>query len=291
MGFSVRGARNSAAPAGRPKAGKHRHRRELALRTVTLLTPHEPLSRAKQRAGAATDGGYVVLTDPDIGFVMSYGVGPTSTFEQHFVELGVPVFMFDMTVSGTRLDHPLATFVREGVAPVPDPSAAMDTVDAHLHRFGLTGRRDGLLQMDVEGAEWDVLDAISTETLLNFRQIVLELHHLQRIHKNPQFSRVLEKLTERFYLVHIHANSLGMLVDFADFSVPSLLEVTFVRKDLVEVGPNQTVFPTELDYPNRPGTRDQVMNSFPWLPTSLRDAELSAKIEACVLRLAQRAEG
>lgn len=96
---------------------------------------------------------------------------------------------------------------------------------------------DLLLQMDIEGAEWLVLNATSDEILSRFRIICVELHDLEHLFSRSAFEimeRVLEKLLRQFFVVHVHPNN---WTDAAAISrryhVPSVLEYTFLRKDRV----------------------------------------------------------
>lgn len=261
----------------------------LADDTLRCLIPKEPLTRARQRVGGDQDGGYVILADGAIGFVMSYGVGNVSSFERHFVTNAIPAFLFDPTVEQAPLDHPLATFVREGIAAEASRDPPMGTLLDHLARFGLADRRDGLLQMDIEGHEWSVLDSVPAHELTRFRQIVLEAHKLSNIGTNPRFRRVFQKITEVFHLVHVHANNVSGITTFGAADVPNLLELTFARKDIVEVGENRTVFPTHLDFANRPRKADVILRTYPFLPASLGVHALADRLAECAERVERRA--
>jgi hypothetical protein len=105
-----------------------------------------------------------------------------------------------------------------------------DFSDTHL------GSIDGdlLLQMDIEGAELDVLASVSDSLLSRFRIIVVEFHNLKYLLDPLAFSRFalsFDRLLKFHEVVHIHPNNHRDLVDLGSLKIPRLLEFTFYRKD------------------------------------------------------------
>jgi hypothetical protein len=68
-----------------------------------------------------------------------------------------------------------------------------------------------ILQMDIEGSEFEVLEAASDRTLRKFRIIVVELHGLRHLKRLPDFrlkvKNVLARLNRIFIRAHIHPNN------------------------------------------------------------------------------------
>jgi hypothetical protein len=244
------------------------------LGTLSLLTPWDIVGFGKLRIGGEGDGGYVLLDRlrPEQP-ALSYGVGPDSSFDLDLARRGHPVFMFDHTVNGPRGGTPKGcTFTREGVAPKADPEKKLDTIAAHLHRHGLVGRRDLLLKMDIEGSEWAVMAALPDQFLDSFEQIVIEFHWLQALERDSfteQARKALQRLNARFTLCHVHANVFGGVKLVAGVSLPNVVEATYVRTELVTRTPNRTLYPTEHDRSNKPGTKDIVLSMYPFLPLAV----------------------
>ena len=76
-----------------------------------------------------------------------------------------------------------------------------------------------------------------------------------------KYCLALEKLNEHFYIFHAHANNSLPLIEVNGYKFPPLMELSFVRKDLVACAmPTIETFPVEgLDYPNktdRPDIKD-----------------------------------
>jgi hypothetical protein len=238
---------------------------------LSLLTPFDLPGQCKVRVGEPGDGGYVLVdrlrpNQP----VMSFGVGPSTSFEMGMAERGHDVLMFDHTIDGLPGRHPRFTWFREGVAAVSDPEHALFTLAAHLDKLP-PGCVASVLKMDVEGAEWAVLGAEPRGSLTRFEQIVLELHSLNELDA-PAFNAgaraALRKLAADFTLCHVHANNFGAVRVVGGFSVPEALEVTYIRSDLVTRAPSATIYPTPIDTPNYHYWPDHLLWYFPFLPGS-----------------------
>ncbi len=244
------------------------------LGTLSLLTPWDVIGSGKLRIGGESDGGYVLLDRlrPEQP-VLSYGVGPDSSFDLDLAKRGHRVFMFDHTVHGPRGGVPQGcAFFREGVAATPDPANRLDTVAAHLHRLGLERRRDVILKMDIEGGEWAIMAEMPDEAFDCFEQIVLEFHWLEALECESFTARAraaLLRLNARFTLCHVHANAWGELKMVAGVILPNVIEVTYVRSELVSRTPSRTVYPTEHDRSNKPSTKDIVLSMYPFLPMAV----------------------
>ena len=84
--------------------------------------------------------------------------------------------------------------------------------------------------MDVEGAEWESLLNASENTLENIQQLTLEFHWLYREKDSVVVENTLKKLSQYFYVVHIHTNNhrCGKGGRF----LSDVFEVTYVNKNL-----------------------------------------------------------
>lgn len=249
---------------------------------LALLTPYD-VDKRKERIGPASDGGYVLL--PDLFGqlpMLSYGISTEYRFDIDMSERGHEVFMFDHTIDG--IDVPAGNqrmhWFKEGVGGARDLAQPVDTIENHLSANIPVGG-DAILKMDVEGCEYDAFDALSDQSLLRFQQIVFEIHNLHKLDDDgfrAKFVRMLSRLTAHYTLFHVHANNWdgGNTYTFiSGVPVSSLLELSFVRSDLVERRPSRTLYPTPLDYPCV-HPHDKKLWFFPFLPTGLTLAEFHA---------------
>src|SRR6185369_840168 len=183
---------------------------------MRLLQPYDALGVGKVRLGGQADGGYVVLDDfADIDTVIGCGVGWDVSFERAFADKNIPVHLYDHTVDRAPQAHANFSFHKRRLSAWP--AADAETLESIAAAWPMRPFR-ALLKMDIEGDEWPIFAAASGSTLLVYRQIVCELHHLgQRTDSNwyRDVARALRNLSRHFVVVHVHGNNYGLtaLVD------------------------------------------------------------------------------
>lgn len=205
------------------------------------------------RVGPDGDGGYLVPDDLiGIGGCVSPGVSNEIRFDLEMAHRGIPVFMADASVKGPPENHELFHFYPKFLDVVNDAeSMRLETLvaEASKHENG-----DLILQMDIEGAEYQVLLDASDDVLRSFRIILLECHHLTRLfgRQNSQIIKAtFRKLLRHFYIVHIHPNNVRPPSSKGGLEIPPVMEFTFVRKDRARTEPKRgLVFPHQLDRNN-----------------------------------------
>ena len=116
-----------------------------------------------------------------------------------------------------------------------------------------------ILQMDIEGDEYDVIFDTSNDILKRFRIIVIEFHRLDTLLDRYGYQIIntaFRKLLKNFSVVHIHPNNCSEPVRFKEYSFPPVMEFTFLRNDRVSEADFVESFPHELDRMNVPGNND-----------------------------------
>jgi hypothetical protein len=211
------------------------------------------------RLGPPTDGGYLVPDDLEgIRACFSPGVNKVSDFELDCANRGMQVFLADRSVDGPAVEHPSFSFTKRYLGAFTDD--AFMTMDDWVNE-SLPGNTDDLLlQMDIEGFEYEVLLATSESLLQRFRILVCEFHWLDDLFSQSFFrtaSRVFHKLLQTHACVHIHPNNDSGVVQYRGVQIPHLMEFTFLRKDRVGKPASCTRFPHPLDADNcaKPGIR------------------------------------
>jgi hypothetical protein len=117
---------------------------------------------------------------------------------------------------------------------------------------------DLLLQMDIEGYEYETLLSMPMHLQKRFRIIVVEFHFLDYLFSEPLFdiySKVFEKLLSTHACLHIHPNNICGLLRVGDLEIPQMAEFTFLRNDRVANPMFATAFPHPLDTDNTNGHR------------------------------------
>ena len=204
------------------------------------------------RLGPAGDGGYLVPDDLEgIRYVFSPGVSTESGFEAEMAERGLSVFLADASVAGPALAHPRFVFDKKFVGGLTNERYM--TLD-DWHTAKLPGDpSELLLQMDIEGGEYETLLAASPALLTRFRVLVIEFHWLPELWGEAFFavaSRVFRKLLQTHSVVHIHPNNCCGSVTSAGIEIPRIAEFTLLRNDRVRTRAYRTTFPHPLDRPN-----------------------------------------
>ena len=209
------------------------------------------------RLGPDSDGGYLLPEDlAGIVACFSPGVGAVADFEVDVEARGIPAFLLDGSVE-PPVGHE-ARFESRFLGPLE--TATTTTLEAWVERSVRPDEGDLLLQMDVEGAEWEILAAAPRDLLRRFRILIVELHHLDAIRGVQMLDRggaVLERLLRDFVIVHIHANNCCRPVKARGISIPPVLEVTLLRRDRAASLEPLADPRHPMDRPNRPGKRDR----------------------------------
>ena len=234
---------------------------------ASLIRPFTSADLALTRVGSAADGAYVMApVADDIAAAISIGVGHDVSWDQAIASKRIPVTMFDPTVSELPSPVPGGTFHRIGIGvlgALPSPDLhGMDLrpLDGLLALAGVSGSTELLLKIDVEGAEWAALCDVDFSV---FQQVLIEMHDIARISDPKQAEAVLEtvrKLAQTHYPVHIHANNEGAFNRFDRFWFPDVIEVSYVRKDLLTGATPATHLVEGLDIPSNPQYPDYDMS-------------------------------
>jgi hypothetical protein len=209
------------------------------------------------RIGAAGDGGYLVPDDLEgIDFCFSPGVSTVADFELTLALREIKSFLIDYSVQMAPVSHPLIDFERKFLG------INNDEIFVRLDDWVNTkapGSDNCILQMDIEGAEYDVLFDVSAETLQKFRILIIEFHHLDNLMLAGDFKLfdlIFKKITKYFDVVHNHPNNCAPPYQYGNFEIPPIMELTFLRKDRVKQRTPATRFPHPLDHKNVDDMKD-----------------------------------
>jgi hypothetical protein len=204
------------------------------------------------RIGPDGDGGYLLPNDLDgIAHAFSPGVSTESGFEAELAERGMRVFLADYSVDRPAVSNPRFDFDKRFVGCLTD-ERYITLDDWHAAKLGADAS-DLLLQMDIEGAEYETLLAASPSLLAKFRIMVIEFHWLPQLWNEPFFAiaaRVFYKLLATHAVVHIHPNNCCGAVKSAGLEIPRIAEFTLLRRDRLRSTSYRTTFPHPLDRPN-----------------------------------------
>lgn len=222
-----------------------------------FIRKFRPLNNGSEliRVGNIGDGGYLVPNDfEQLDICFSAGCDLQWSFEKDLEKLaGVRSFIidsfdkkpFDLGVNQIYTAAWLGVTTTDKTLSLEDWVLASTSVDDN----------DLLLQMDIEGFEWECFSQVKIEFLKRFRIIVIEFHAIRNILNHKMFleiySPVIDKLKEVFDIVHFHPNNCCGMYEFKEgFTFPNVFEVTFHRKDRAIRNHGFRNLPHELDVRN-----------------------------------------
>lgn len=220
----------------------------------SLLTKLYPVRSSHEliRLGPKGDGGYLVPDDlENIKACFSPGVSDISGFERECAELGMRVFLADKSVDKPATEHDFFTFTKKFIGSVS--SEEFMTLDGWITDSLQDDSSDLLLQMDIEGYEYETILSATEKVMRRFRIIVVEFHLLDKLWSEPFFtlaSRAFEKTLLTHTCVHIHPNNCKNSVNINGVQIPKVMEFTFLRNDRLENLGYQQQFPHPLDCDN-----------------------------------------
>jgi len=204
------------------------------------------------RIGPDSDGGYLIPEDLDgLTALFSPGVDIESRFELELAKRGLKVFLADLSVENPSVIHPNFFFIKKFLGSFN--SNYYLTLDSWINNSEIDSSSDLILQMDIEGYEYESIFSISDKNLNRFRIIVIEFHDLNRLIEPYffcQFSRVIEKLLQNHSVVHIHPNNYFPTIQMGELEVPPIMEFTFLRNDRFYSREKRFDFPHILDKDN-----------------------------------------
>jgi len=220
-----------------------------------MLKPAFPVGARFVRNGGENDGGYVMvnhgLNDTS---VYNFGIGQEVTWDQAMANRGNTIYQFDHTIEQPPLVVGTTVFRRAGLGSTTTEMfvSLWDALTAN----GDQDRNDLILNIDIEGGEWDILPALLVRDLAPFSQIVIELHDLLRFVTLSDFqAKVVASLSSLFrthQIVHLHANNWGARGIAGNVMGYDVLELTLLRKSDWMFETYRRTLPLDLDRPNAP---------------------------------------
>lgn len=217
------------------------------------------------RVGLRTrDGGYVMVDDfSNSNIAYSFGINNDISWDNLMAERGYDIYQYDHTINFLPAYRTEFHWFKEGIAGTDTENEQLKSLKCFLDRNGHSDKKNMILKMDVEGAEWDFLETVTPEVLKQFDQIVFEMHNLVRSKESKRIVRLLEKLNETHALIHLHGNNSSVLLKIGNTIFPDVIETSYVSREKYNISELETVtLPTNLDAPNDRGRRDIILGNW-----------------------------
>jgi Methyltransferase FkbM domain len=221
---------------------------------LSLIKKLSPVTTGKEllRMGPSGDGGYLVPADLEgIEACFSPGVSSISGFEKDCADLGMTVYLADKSVGKPAEIHERFNFLKKYIGAYKDDDFI--TIDDWVKSSGVDNDSDLLLQMDIEGYEYETILSCSGDLLNRFRIIIVEFHDLDQLWNKPFFNIAassFNKILQTHACVHIHPNNYYNIFNKYGLGIPPLAEFTFLRKDRLVNLFQRIDFPHPMDRDN-----------------------------------------
>lgn len=225
-------------------------------RVRPVTTEHELV-----RIGEAGDGGYLLPDDFEgISSCFSPGVSLEVHFESDLAHRGIKSFLADFSVESLPRENLNFDFEKKYLGM--DNDSTYMTLENWITTKVGSDVGDMILEMDIEGSEYEVIFDTSCEAFRRFRIIVIEFHHLNALLDRYGYyliNSAFRKIQKDFEIVHIHPNNLSEPFNYKGYTIPSEMEFTFLRKDRISRREYTKNFPHDLDSKNVPDKPDLIL--------------------------------
>lgn len=217
-----------------------------------LLKPFVVKNKKMIRIGRNNDGGYIMLDDfADDMKAYSFGICDDISWDMDVHSVGnMNVYMFDHTINRLPMYIEGCSWKKMGIG-ITDQKDLL-SLKTILEKNGDLHNRNLILKMDIEGAEWEILNDLGSDIICNFKQMVFELHNLTDISTQNLIMEVLKKINKTHQVSWIHGNNFGIAEFDSGYLMPESMEVLWVRKDTYEILDVPHSLPFEMDMPNDP---------------------------------------
>jgi hypothetical protein len=217
------------------------------------------------RIGDSGDGGYLIPDDlANVDACFSAGCDLKWSFERDLYQKYKIISNIIDEESKRPADLPSNfsyTPAFLGIKNLPGTKKFSDWVNS----FNISHNDNFILQMDIEGAEWESILEIPEDILMKFSILVIEFHNTASFRIAKYFDNIyqpaLEKILSHYVPVHIHGNNNCGVDHFGNFEFPHVFEMTFLRKDRLVSSTGYCELPNPLDSKNLQD-RDEIV--FQW---------------------------
>ena len=215
-----------------------------------LLRPKGVLGKNKLRIGVNSDGGYILLNDfENIKIAYSFGIGNELSFEKELADKNIDVFMFDHTIEALPFTNPKFHWNKIGITYKKGENNNTKTLNEILEGNGHTKEKDMILKLDIEGCEWNILNEMNPDVLIQFKYIVIEFHFEDV--SASKYQEVFKKLNQTHQIFHLHCNNCCPIINFDGYNLCSSLEISFLIREKNTFIDYSGYFPVKnLDFKN-----------------------------------------
>lgn len=185
---------------------------------------------------------------------LSLGVSEYSPWDLEMAKRGYKVIQYDGSIKKAPDTHENLSFHKKFINTFTSKNTL--SLEDAITQNALDEKAHNILQVDIENAEWDILQKLDIALLEKyFSQVIFEFHQLDPLdyeNTNKQIE-VFKKLNQHYNCIHAHFNNHGGCVYSRSYFWGYTIELSYLRKDLMpkEFELRKQCGDLEgLDYPN-----------------------------------------
>lgn len=201
-----------------------------------FLTPYKINNLSEIRLGRLNDGGYFVPQEMlnSIFRCYNYGVADDISFEQELVKINPRAIVrsYDHTVEYPEKINDNIFFKKEGISAYK--TEQLNSLYNHLAENNDLNKNI-LLKMDIEGAEWEILDKINPAIFSQIPVMVVEFHWFKNTELAMYYENILNKISKYFTPFYVHGNNCSNLLKVNNKLFPDVIEATYINNKYVEI--------------------------------------------------------
>ena len=189
------------------------------------------------RVGSLSDGGYWtpdVLSN--IKKCYSPGFGGTKTFEDELSDHGITSYICDPNFDYIPNLKQNQFFNKFSLAAENNFEKNKKTLQSWIAETSDANDNNFLLQIDIDGGEYEIVKSLDDQTLMKFEVILIEIHQLELLFVSEDFSEsyniLLDKLSKYHELVNCQVNNAGGIIRHKYKKFPRVIELSFISKNL-----------------------------------------------------------
>lgn len=230
------------------------------------------LDSKKIRIGINQDGGYVVNNSilSKASRLITFGINVEDSFERDWLKIkNTPIECYDESCYCGRLCKENIEIVNKSIFHVNKfVGYGKDEIPINVI---VEGKKNALLKVDTEGAEYEMFDNVDLNDLCG---IIIEFHDLDIEEKRAKLIELIKTKFSMMSIFHIHGNNWGNVFALESDGLvienfPKVIEISFAKKGLcADLGLEMSSLPMAgIDFPNNPKDLDL---SLDWINATLK---------------------
>ena len=142
-----------------------------------FICPKEVINKKRILIGTIRDGSYVMLDDfENIKIAYSIGINKEIKFDKALADKGIDVFMYEYKIEHLPYKHEKFHWKKIRMGVITEKTKNIQSLSDMIKDNGHLHEKNMILKIDVEGHEWNSLNALSEEVLKQFKYILVEYH-------------------------------------------------------------------------------------------------------------------